>query len=359
MKQPGTLLPLGDREYLFIEGGFNERTRTVSLMCRSGDPGFPQKEGTVPVSWLDQGEWFPVARWAAQTLTLHNDQDEAQKQRAQESLDRYLDHHHLPPEMAWALRLDDDELRGEITSALPLGVAVPLFDQIEHTEDVVEGKIEPITNLGLFLTHLVREGYAGALWNGTAPIYFCADEDGDLHYLRVQPGDDNSVIMETLTADNQWQDYEGGESIAVLDNRDAFDQRLLTNVGSVPLVEWPEDGTLYCVGPQEGVPGVLVDEGDRMRYGILFTQRHLAEEFVESEETDWTVFELLTSEISELLRKEELAESIVHLNPGQHRAMSGLLWSDGIRVILDSFSGFWALEGSEFSALDEIENPTA
>ena len=86
-----------------------------------------------------------------------------------------------------------------------------------------------------------------------------------------------------------------------------------------------------------------------MRHALLFTSEAAARDWLEDGEEGLQVFAV--SDLPAFLTSDALQGNVAALNPGGHRACSGILWSDGERVVLDSFSGFWQVAGDGFEPL--------
>lgn len=353
MKQPGTLIMHADREYLLVEGGFNADTRAVILMARPNNPTFVPDERARPIRWAHQGEWSPVARWSPSELRIPNARYEEQRQFIGEIFDKYVKTPREQEAVVWAASKNGSYV-GTLETALPMGLAVTCHDTREDADSIPDAdKLVPIENVAMFFTHLVREGYAGAMWNATRPVFFCLDEMQDLHFLRVGPGPKrNRVELEILEADGTWSAYDGVEQIEFIDNREACDGRMTEALGSTPVLDWPEDNGLFSVGPEAGRPLVLTPgEGDdSMPHGVLFTNEEAASNYGEDKTADLAVFPV--GDLSGFLTQTAMEGCVAKLNPGGHRARGGTLWSDGERVVLDSFSGFWTLESGGFRPLE-------
>src|SRR5262245_39930347 len=349
MKQPGTLTRQGDRDYLLVEGGFNPETRAVILLARPDDPSFPPDGHTPPIRWSHQGEWTPVARWTADELRIPDARHEQRRDLVKSLIDRYVAQHQSPLAVAFTARRDGG-YAGSLQAALPMGVAVHCHDTADAATSEAEPgtTLVPVHNIAMFLTHLVREGYAGVMWNGTQPVFFCVDENADLQFLRVKAGDDGErVDMEILDESDRWQGYDGAEEIEFIDNRDACDARLVESLGRKPVLGWISGAPLYSVGPPFGQPVVVTedsrpdqpDQPDAVPHGVLFTTEEAARAFREDAGPDeLTVFPV--NDLAAFLTQDGLTGCVTALNPGGHRASSGTLWSDGERIVLDSFSGF-------------------
>jgi hypothetical protein len=89
---------------------------------------------------------------------------------------------------------------------------------------------------------------------------------------------------------------------------------------------------------------------DEMPHGVLFTNEEAASSYGEDNPAELTVFPV--SDLTGFLTHQEMEGCVAALNPGGHRAASGILWSDGDRVVLDSFSGFWTLGPEGFAPLE-------
>lgn len=353
MKQPGTLVRHADREYLLVEGGYNDESRAVVLLARPGDPDFPHDPAVEPIAWGHQGRWTPVARWTREELRIPDAKHGERRAQVRTILDEYLGRARAPLAIAWTARRKGG-FAGSFEAALPMGVAVVCHDDREAAA-AVEGveELVPIENLAMFFTHLVREGYAGVMWNAERPVFFCVDELGDLQFLRVGPAVEGArVELEILDAHNAWEGYDGAEEIEFIDNREACDRRLVDVLGPKPVLGWPEGGPLWSVGPRAGFP-IVVREGegdDDVPHGVLFTEERLATAFRDDVSPELAVFAV--NDLGAFLTHTELQGCVTALNQGGHRASSGILWSDGERIVLDSFSGFWALGEAGFEPIE-------
>lgn len=351
MKQPGTLVRHDDREYLLVEGGYDAATRAVILLARPGDPRLASDPAARPLRWGRQGDWLPLARWTPEGLRIPDERNVPQQQFMQGVIDAYSAARKPPPVRAWAGK-QGPGFASQLHASLPMGLAAGCFDTQAAAAALPEvEQVVPIDNLGMFLTHLVREGYAGALWNGTQPIFSCIDDEGDLQFLRVSPAG-SAVAMEILDEHDRWQQYDGAEAVEFIDNREACDQRLVTALGTKPPSGWPADGKLWSLGSRDGVPHIFTTtEGqNEVRHAVLFSDERSAHDYGEERAPDAQPFAV--DDLTGFLTGDAMAGNVAAFNPGGHRASSGLLWSDGERVVLDSFSGFWKVEGCNFEPID-------
>ncbi|RKY20328.1 MAG: hypothetical protein DRQ55_08040 [Planctomycetota bacterium] len=355
MKQPGTLVEHSGQSYLCVEGGFNTPTRTVTLLVDGENSSFPHREDDQPVTWRDQGDWFPVARWDNGELLLPDPRHREHATLAGELVERYLQSTSEPPEAAWALSEGPGKgFRGYLRSILPQGLAAELYETQELAEEAGEGaELVPVLDIPRFLTHLAREGYAGALWNGQQPLFFCLDQDDELQFLRVGEGGKSSVSMELLDPIEGWIAYDGEEQIDFLDNGEACDARLAESVGCLPMLGWPDDAQLWSPGASPSEPVVVTVEEDALDYALLFTTEEAAKEWIEEEQVkeDWSAHAV--DDLDAFLSAAGEQGNGALLNPGSHRARRGVLWHDGERIVLDSFSGFWQLNEEGFALISE------
>lgn len=355
MKRPGTLQEHQGQTYLCIEGGFNADSRSVTLLATSDDPHFPPAEGVRPISWLDQGDWYPVARKLGNELALQDERHHDELVYADEVIEHYLADTPPDPEVAWVLE-GVTGYHGALQDILPQGLAVLVFEDLAAAAALLEQRradgqasageeLVPVTHLPGFLTHLAREGYAGALWRGSQPIFFCVDDESALQFLRLGEGagEGGGLQMEILDAQDGWSPYEGAEEIGFLDNGDACDARLAQVLGEIPLLDWPEAGSFWSAGPARGQPGIITVEEDGLDYGLLFGDEAQANEWLEELDQPWMSWPV--PDLIEWLGHEALVERGGLLNPGSHRARRAVVWGDGDRVVVDSFSGFWVHEG--------------
>jgi hypothetical protein len=351
VKQPGTLVRHEGRDYLLVEGGYDEATRAVILLARPADPRVASETTQRPLRWGSQGEWLPLARWTPAELRIPDANHEAQREFAQGVIGPYVAARTAPAARAWAGR-KGTSLAFQIHASLPMGLAAGVFDTQAAAAALPEvEQVVPIDNLGMFFTHLVREGYAGALWNGSQPVFFCIDDEGDLQFLRVSPAG-SEVAMEILDERDRWQKYDGAEAVEFIDNREACDQRLVAALGNQPPSGWPADGKLWSLGPSAGVPHIFTtaEGSNEVRHAVLFGDEQSARDYGEERAPQAQPFAV--TDLTGFLTSDAMAGNVAAFNPGGHRARSGLLWSDGERVVLDSYSGFWKVEGQRFEAID-------
>jgi hypothetical protein len=350
VKQPGTLVQHEGREYLLVEGGYDAASRAVILLARPGDPRVAADPAPRPVRWGSQGEWLPLARWSADGLRIPDERNAQSAAFAQGVFDAYVAGHKLPAVKAWAAKKGPG-FASQCHVSLPMGLAAGCFEAEADAKALPEAdRLVRIDNLAMFFTHLVREGYAGALWNGNRPVFFCVDDEGDLQFLRVSPAG-SSVAMEILDEHDRWESYDGAEAVEFIDNREACDQRLVTALGATPPSGWPADGRLWSLGAR-GVPRIFsTTEGpNELRHAVLFSDEQAARDWGEERAPDAQAFAV--DDLTAFLTGDAMQGNVAAFNPGGHRARSGLLWSDGERVVLDSFSGFWKVGGQQFEPID-------
>jgi hypothetical protein len=353
VRQQGKTVKHEGSEYVLMEDGYNEATRAVVFLARAGDPRFVGGPSQRPTELSEHpGDWRTVARWTQHELHIPEADHEEHRDFIATAIDEYVSVTPRPAPVAWTLG-DGDAFAGTLEPALPMGVAIPCYDTEEQARaDVGSLELVPIDDLRRFFNHVVRLGYAGAMWNAERPVFFCADPSGDLHYLRLGRGGPGKLAMEILDELDRWDSYDGAEEISFLDNGDACDERLVEKVGNKPLMGWPADGHLHSVGPTVGQPALFDDDSDTGsgRYAVLFTEAAAADDFREDLDEAWTTFEV--ADPSAFLRSDVAEGHVVQLNPGGHRARSGTMWSSGDAAVLDSFSGFWKLTPDGFEALD-------
>jgi hypothetical protein len=351
MKLPGTPLRHAGGNYLLVEGGYSHDTRTITLLAEPDSGGFAHPERAQRVVWGEQGEWYPISQWAVGMVTLQEEPYAEQRALIDEVFDRFRTEQQELPTIAWAVQ-GEGGFTGTLETILPMGLAVKVFDEEESAAEVSgTEEVVPITNLPNFLTHLAREGYAGAMWNGRQPVFFCIDSMSELQFLRVRRSDGGAMKMDTLDEYGDWLQYEGAEEIEMLENQEACDSRLVATVGSRPVMSWPVDGEFWSVGPKGGMPGLITNEEDELTYGILFVDEDEAREWRDDTDSPWVSFPV--GSVEEFLDHESLEGRGALLNPGSHRVHTGILWRDGDRVVLDSYSGFWVLDGDEFEQVQE------
>ena len=350
MKQPGTLVRHEDREYLLVEGGYDAASRAVILLARPGDPRVASDSVQRPVRWGRQGEWLPLARWSPDGLRIPDERSVESRAFAQGVIDAYVAGHKPPAVKAWAAKKGVG-FASQLHASLPMGLAAGCFEAEADAQKLPDAeRLVGIENLAMFFTHLVRDGYAGALWNGSRPVFFCIDDEGDLQFLRVSPAG-STIAMEILDEHDRWESYDGAEAVEFIDNREACDKRLVTALGATPPSGWPADGRLWSLGTR-GVPRIFTtSEGNNeLRHAVLFGDEQAARDWAEDKAPDAQAFAV--DDLPAFLTGDAMQGNVAAFNPGGHRANSGLLWSDGERVVLDSFSGFWKIEGRQFEPID-------
>lgn len=347
MKQPGIPLEHDGEEYLVVEGGYSLDTRSLSLLVRPGHELFPREPELKPITWRDQGEWFPVARQAVGLTQFSSADDEQHRDLVETLLERYLQEQPEPVEVVWVSLDATGEPLGSLEKVIPMGLVVALHDEEQSAHEADDAaSVEAITNVPLYLTHLARNGYAGALWNAQQPVFFCTDENSELQFLRLRRGGQGKVEMDILEAGGEWSPYEGAEEIEFLDNREACDERLVERFGDEPLFDWPDDDAFWSVGPSEAEPGRVTAPEDGLNYVLLFAEEEEAKAWLEEAEHPWKLIEV--PDPVAFLADPGLNGLAALINPGAHRVRSGVLWLDGESLVLDSFSGFWLRDGDGF-----------
>jgi len=377
MKPPGTVVRHDQHEYLLLEAGFSADTRSLIVMARPADPRFPAPEGQQPLTWGSQGHWVPVARWTPEELQIPIEAHVQHAELLRTLIEAHVARAATPVAVAWTLR-DARGFVGSLQGALPMGVAAVCHDTRQGAEAAAQdAEVVAVDNLAMFFTALVREGYAGLMWNATQPVFFCVDESGDLRFLRVSSVGPSSVELEVLDESGAWETYEGADELEFIDNAEACDRRLTERLGLLPVIDWPQDNCLWSLGPSLGVPAVVLPEGaaesdtprlqrhDGSLFGeasrdggegggqphaVLFTDEAAAQAFRAELAPEMTIFPV--RDLPRFLVADELAGHFAALNPGAHRAATGVFWSDGERVVLDSFSGFWKYEAGQFERLE-------
>ncbi len=361
--------------HFLLEDGYNDETRAVVVLCRPDDPRFVLEKPTPPTTIPGKGAWQAVARWTEDGLRLANAAF-AEHTDLIESLvaDHLTEMQRMEP-VLWAVARDGT-LVGSVVETLPMGVAIHCWDDedaahaaaAEADEElaasessevgpseggpsaVSRSEVVPIDDRARFLNAAVRQGYAGALLNGTIPIFFCIDDDGALQHLRLTPGGPSALTMEILDEEDDWSAYDGAEEIAFLDNGEACDERLVATFGRRPPLDWPDDGRLVSIGPRPGTPAIVADDAFESPSAVLFTDAAQAEEYKEDHDPAWVLWEV--DDVTAFLGGPHVEGCITHLNPGGHRSRGGILWQTGDQSVLDTFSGFWNISAAGLAPLD-------
>ncbi|MDG2149605.1 MAG: hypothetical protein P8N09_08775 [Planctomycetota bacterium] len=346
MKIPGTPIRHAGGNYLLVEGGYSHDTRSITLLAEPENSDFSHPERAQRIVWIDQGEWYPIAQWSVGMVALQENDYSGQRPLIDEIFERFRLEQQDLPTIAWAIQ-GEGGFAGTLEPILPMGLAVKVFEDEAGAAEVSGAEqLVPITNLPNFLTHLAREGYAGVMMDGQQPLFFCIDSMSELQFLRVRRSDGGSMQLDILDEQGGWLQYEGSEEIEMLENRDACDNRLVETIGRRPVMSWPNDGEFWSVGPKGGSPGLITNEEDELSYGLLFVDEDEARDWREDTESPWVSFPV--EDLNHFLSRKELEDCGALLNPGSHRVHSGILWLDGERIVLDSYSGYWALDGDEF-----------
>ncbi len=136
MKQPGTLVEHEGDSYLLVEGGFDELTREVTLMVHPENALFTHDEHMRPLSWRDQGEWYPVARSGREQLVIQDPRHESHRDLVETIVERYLEARPATPDVAWIIATP----RGYASSLepmLPMGLAAAVYGASEGVKTLV------------------------------------------------------------------------------------------------------------------------------------------------------------------------------------------------------------------------------
>lgn len=349
MKRKGHTLVVDGQEFQVVEDGFNAESRTVTVLARADSKHFPGKD---TVHWSDLGGWHGVARWTAdRTLHVPHDGYRRHETLLRKVVETYEEQHPLRmgEPRAYASQ-DGRHYVALVDLAVPMGLAAVFHETRAPAERA--GDAVPIHHLGAFLTHLAREGYAGALWNGVAPVFFCLDEEDQIQFVRLSTDGRGQPRLEILGDDDAWGHYDGAEEIDLLDNQEACDERLVAVLGRQPVLGWPADNRLFTVGTRgDGPVLVTLDEDDEEpNVGLLFTTEAEAQAAVVELEIDDEI--LPVPDVRALLDHPALRDRALVLNPGSHRARTGHLWRDREDVVLQSFSGFWHFADGGFTPIE-------
>jgi len=349
MKRKGRTLVVEGQEFQLVEDGFNAESRTVTVLARADSKEFPGKD---TVHWSDLGGWHGVARWTSdRTLHVPNDRYREHEPLLRRVVATYEERHapRMGEPRAYASQ-DGRHYVAHVDSAVPMGLAAVFHARRPQAERT--GRPVPIHDVGAFLTHLAREGYAGALWNGTSPVFFCLDDEDQIQFVRLTTDERGGPVLEILGEDDAWEPYEGAEEIDLLDNQEACDERLVAVLGRQPVLGWPNDNRLFTIGTPGGDPTLVTldDDEEEPNVGLLFTSEAEARARLVEFEIDDEI--LPVPDVADLLGHPTLKDRPLVLNPGSHRASTGHLWSDGRDVVLQSFSGFWLFRDGDFTPIE-------
>jgi len=257
----------------------------------------------------------------------------------------------------------DNNFQFSLFDSHPHGLVVRVFTRRATAEKIAlghagEGKAletRKTNNLCELLTRTANEGYAGAILNDRDPIYFCLDADEIIHFLRLSQDEEEEIEDSLLMQNGKWNPLPEDGNLVLYVNQDSCDRTMVRLLGDIPFLIEEGNGSLSTVEDPErpGEPESFEMEGLETsapgeRMAVVFHGRRSTLEFMTGRGSgnpgtaDFDVVAVM--DIKKLLKAAERENLVVVLEPGGHRARSGVFWLNGEDVILDSFSGLWTLD---------------
>ncbi len=352
-----------DEEY-FVQALENERgrTRIVVFMRGRDTPQYPGTDGASlgmeGTPWLADlafgdeapGDWEPA-------LVHENGEEEIVPGTAlrdptalKKVLRAFLDQG--KPRVRPGLRpyyglVAEERPAFRVTRTHQSGLALLLYSSAELAEESRSDprqRVEKIDDLENYLLERAREGWVGAILDEEQPIYFFVDQNGQMLYVRLALEDDGEeVVPMVLGAKGDWYAYEGEFQMDLFENQEAADRLMVRFLGERPFVGF-EPGVRFYRLPGDGTLE-MGSEGDTARTLPLFLDSEAGRAFLE-QNGHAPGEKVEVDDVHALVGRAQAEDVRVVLHPGEHRSVRANVWVNGDDVILDTYSGFWAVDRS-------------
>jgi|GEM_PF-2414114 len=357
----------GNEEFILIDthDGVEGRTVTVlvapdKIVPAPGSPPSPEPR----IITTDKGFRVPVARWNDNLIECLQGESKEREKIYQTVLHKYLEDHlqgHPDRGATFYYLTADDHFLSILSPSHPHGLAISLYTEKEPAETAQRQNVEDelcikfTNNLCELLTRAAHEGYAGAVLNDSEPVYFCLDDDESLHFLRLAEDEDDEVEETLLKPNGEWSPNVAEKKLDLYANEDACDRNMVRILGHIPYYD--EDAATRGVGEprfytvqdpadSDRVERFEMDNFESLSQSddmmIVFQNQQSASEYIKHHAPG--NFDIVPiDDLKQLIRRATDHNLVVVLEPGNHRAMSGVFWLNGNDVILDSFSGLWRM----------------
>jgi hypothetical protein len=355
----------GDDEYLFVEAPGDDAGPSLLILARPDNPR-AVPEGSAPTHQSEHGTWCPVARFDGEELLLAPDPPAGLAERLREMLPRYIEQQRQKIATAkhscWYV-LADGHVLHSLHPAQPAGLLLKLYREESAARAALTaqggaGSVLPTGELREFLELRAEEGFAGALLDEREIVFFFLDEQSRIQFVKVRAVEGEAKVeSELLDERSRWQPYEGDEKLDTLFDPDQWDRLMKRTLGPIPFVGYG-DGLVafYFAGGHRHDEPLFVNDPDGEngeRILPLFHDVASAEAFRAREKLGKATLQRV-QDLRALVTHATDAGAVARLQPGDHRARGGALWTDEEGVLLDSFSGLWrSRDGRTFEPVEE------
>lgn len=241
-----------------------------------------------------------------------------------------------------------------ISNLIPEGPSLSLYDDQKKADKVLKKLAkrfkQSFTNREIedpvsACADYYQEGYCGALFNDTVPIFFHEYSDKRFFVMRYE---ENKPLY--LSNSGEWLVFEKEEGMERVMNYDQTDNLLRSLLTDELFWGWNIHEKLYSM-KREGEDDLYSIEESRgsstgpCRNRVLFARKHLAADyakFVLNIDEEKLVLEEVT-QIEELVKESYQAGIGVLVNPFYNRCMQGRFWFHKETILFESFSGFWKM----------------
>ncbi|MHC4942897.1 MAG: hypothetical protein ACYTG7_07735 [Planctomycetota bacterium] len=352
-----------NEEFLVQDKNASSTSRQITFLAR---PHFAACNGSESCNLhqmikTNHGEWIPIAKWNKKAgLELLTDRSDRLTSTLKSILGKYLETGGGKSAAGRRKRYYYIEKDGEPVYSLshshPYGLAIRICSSMKLARELLDSergdKIRQTDNLKDFLTKAADDGYAGAILDDEAPIYFCLTRSDHMVFLKLSIDENEEEVQEyLLNNEGAWDIYEGEQEIDFFLDQESCDETMVKHLGEIPFFGHSQIKSLWTieVAEKSGSPYVLSEKDNPFpgvpgaRVVILFQERRNAMEFI-LERGLLRCEAVLVDDIRSFLKIARKKELSVCLEPFNHRASSGTLWLNENEMILDSFSGFWILD---------------
>lgn len=350
-------------EYCVMDSASPDGVREITVLVEPGSPIVAGIEPGVSVP-TSEGPRVPAARWCDGQIEPLIDLTDQQLKILDTVISNFLVD---PPKGrkngGGAVFYFNSSQNGDhlftLSPAHPHGLAVNIYSSAEKAERSALDRLEEpgryatkkTDDLPEFLCRAANQGFAGAVLDDCAPIFFCLDGSGKIHFLKIFLDEDEETMEALLQPDGKWIPFEGDKDLNLFGDQEDIDAASHRLLGDIPFLGWEEGTTFFVTLEESDSPDSLkrfplnevVVTDDCQEMVVLFFDRTRAVEFMEGRGVaTYDVADV--NDMREFVEKASGENLAVVLEPGNHRVMSGIFWFTEGSVILDSFSGFWRLE---------------
>jgi len=345
--------------FLVAEEAGDLRRPNLVIYAHHSNASLQAEEGTFAFETEGNNKWSPIAEVIEGAMVLRISEDGGSVEFLKKLLQRYLWERaeaQSRVENPWWYVVVNGRPLHFLDRAVPTGLLLPLYsekDDAENTlrESNLEGDVCSTGARREFLRFRAEEGFAGAVLDGKEYIYWCIDDESEMQFLKLRPDRENNDISGHLLGEKgEWGVWDGEEELDFVEDQSRWDTLMVRILGEIPFVSYAQDMIHYSLYEAGAV--VLIEDEEEERVAPVFAEPVHARRFAAEHELTGTEVESVL-DLRELVSEASELGAVTRIEPGEHRALGGLLWLRHGRLVLDSFSGFWDSEdGSEFLSVN-------